>query len=80
MTFATRFTEKVFASKEQAEKWITDKGFVYGQNPYFKETPEPYWYHRLDTKTEHVTVKIYEMKLNEDMNPNENWIIKLNER
>lgn len=61
----TKFTEKVFNTKEQAEKWITSKGFVYGQNPHFKETPEPYWFHRMDTKTDHVTVKIYEMKVNE---------------
>lgn len=76
----TKFTEKIFNTKEQAEKWITSKGFVYGQNPHFKETPEPYWFHRMDTRTDHVTVKIYEMKLNEGTTDNEGWINGLNAR
>ena len=76
----TKFTEKVFNTKEQAEKWIASKGFVYGQNPLFKEAPEPYWFHRMDTRTDHVTVKIYEMKLNEGLTDNDSWITSLNRR
>ena len=76
----TKFTEKIFNTKEQAEKWLAGKGFVYGQNPHFKETSEPYWFHRMDTKTDHVTVKIYEMKLNETSTDNDGWINNLNDR
>ena len=76
----TKFTEKVFNTREQAEKWVASKGFVYGQNPHFKETEEPYWFHRMDTRTDHVTVKIYEMKLNEGSNDNDSWINGLNDR
>ncbi len=77
---STKSTEKIFNTREQAERWLTCKGFVYGQNPHFKGISEPYWFHRMDTGTDHVMVKIYEIKLNEGSSKNENWINSLNNR
>ncbi len=37
-------------------------------------------FHRMDTRIDHVTVKIYEMKLNEGSTDNEGWINGLNAR
>ena len=77
----TKYTEKLFSSKELAEKWLAGKGFVYGQNSYFKPMPEPYWFHRNDTRTDHVTVKIYEIKIDEGIKGDaDNWLLELNKR
>ncbi len=76
----TKFTEKIFPTRADAEKWLVRNGFVFGMNPKFKATPEPYWFHNQDTPADHVTVKLYEMKLNEDSDSDDEWIGKLGGR
>ena len=77
----TKFTEKIFSSKELAEKWLAGKGFVYGQNTCFKPVPDPYWFHKNDTRTDHVTVKIYEMVIDEGIKDDaDKWILSLENR
>ncbi len=77
----TKFTEKIFSSKELAEKWLAGKGFVYGQNSCFKPMPDPYWFHKNDTRTDHVTVKIYEMVIDEGIKDDaDKWLLSLNDR
>ncbi len=53
------FTEKTFLTKESTEKWLIDKGFVFGKNANFGDDSEPQWFHHKDNAVDFVSVKLY---------------------
>ena len=58
--------EKVFSTKEKAEEWLLQKGFVYGRFKYFVDDGESYWFHQSDKKWDLVEVDLSQMEVDSD--------------
>ena len=65
---------KVFSTKEKAEDWLVQKGFVYGKCRYFKDTGESYWFNQSDVSMDHTIVNLQKMEVDSD---EESWVDKL---
>lgn len=65
---------KIFSTREKAEKWLVQKGFVYGQCKFFKETDQPYWFNQSDTSMDYTIVDLRKMEVDSD---EESWVDKL---
>ena len=65
---------KIFSTKEKAENWLVQKGFVYGKCKYFNDTGESYWFNQSDISMDYTVVSLHEMKVDSD---EESWIDKL---
>ena len=57
---------KIFSTKEKAEAWLVQKGFVYGKNKHFKDTDEPYWFNQSDVAMDHTIVDLQKMEVDSD--------------
>ncbi len=65
---------KVFSTKEKAENWLIQKGFVYGKCKYFKNTSESYWFNQSDISMDYTVVSLNKMEVDSD---EESWIDNL---
>ncbi len=65
---------KIFSSKEKAEDWLVQKGFVYGKHRYFQDTGESYWFNQSDVEIDYTIVDLQQMEVDSD---EESWVDNL---
>ena len=62
----------LFSTKEKAEEWLINNGFVFGKHDIFKDTEKGYWYHQRDTARNNVNVSLNEIEVDSGNAPD--WI------
>lgn len=65
---------KIFSTKEKAEKWLVQKGFVYGQFKFFKESDQSYWFNQSDISMDYTIVDLCKMEVDSD---EKSWVDNL---
>lgn len=66
-----------FSSKQKAENWLADHGFVYGKAPLLKDTKELYWFHMKDMPGDGISVSLDKIDIDAEETGNE-WYSYLN--
>lgn len=75
---AEEWNTLLFSTKEKAEEWLVNNGFVFGKHDIFKDTEKGYWYHQRDTVRNNVNVSLNEIEV--DSGNSSDWVKCLNYR
>lgn len=77
------FSEKYFESANEAEKWLFEKGFVFGKNTVHSKSTNPSWFHKNDTKSDYVIADMSEITVDSSHREaiwDDKWVDELNGR